>query len=182
MAQRRPKKLGADALWGYALTALGGRGHAVSELRDKLRKRAERAEDVEEVLGRLKRAGYLDDRKFAAAFAESRLSGQGFGRGRALRDLRAKRVAPAVAERAVQEAYGETDEVQLIESFLARKYRKISLGEYLADPRRLSAAYRRLRLAGFGAGNAIRVLKRYAEEADALEETDEEEPGGGEQG
>jgi regulatory protein len=177
MAQRRPTKLGAEALWKYALAALGGRGHSISELRDKLRKRAERAADIEDVLGRLKRAGYLDDRKFASSLAQSRLGGQGFGRGRALRDLRAKRVAPAVAEQAVQEAYAETDEVQLIESFLARKYRKISLGEHLADPRHLAAAYRKLRLAGFGAGNAIRVLRRYAEEADALEETDEEERG-----
>ena len=174
MDRRKPRKLAADALWDCALRALGGRAHSVSELRDKLRRRAELAADVDEVLARLKRTGYLDDRKFAASYAESHLSSQGFGRGRALRDLHAKRVAPVVAEQAVQEAYRDTDEVKLIEGFLERKYRKISLKEYLADPRHLNSAYRKLRLAGFSSPNAIRVLKRYAEEAEALESLDEE--------
>jgi SOS response regulatory protein OraA/RecX len=174
MDQRKPRKLAAEALWNSALRLLGGRAHSVSELRDKLRRRAERVADVDEVLARLKRAGYLDDRKFAASYAESHLSSQGFGRGRALRDLHAKRVAPAVAEQAVQEAYRDTDEVKLIEGFLERKYRKISLKEYLADPRHLNSAYRKLRLAGFSSTNAIRVLKRYAEQAEALESLDEE--------
>jgi regulatory protein len=175
MAQRMPKKLAADALWEYALRLLGGQARSVSELRDKLRRRAELVADVEEVLGRLKRAGYVDDRKFAASYAESHLNSQGFGRGRALRDLHAKRVAPAVAELAVQEAYRDTDEVKLIEAFLERKYRKVSLKDYLAEPRHLNSAYRRLRLAGFSSANTVRVLKRFAEEAESLESLDEED-------
>ena len=177
MDQRKARKLAAEALWEYALRALGGRAHSVSELRDKLRRRAERVADVDDVLVRLKRAGYLDDRKFAASYAESHLGSQGFGRGRALRDLRAKRVAPAVAELAVQETYRDTDEVKLIESFLDRKYRKVTLKDYLAEPSHLNSAYRKLRLAGFSSANAVRVLKRYAEEAEALESLDEEDRG-----
>ena len=177
MDQRKARKLAAEALWEYALRALGGRAHSVSELREKLRRRSEQMADVEDVLVRLKRAGYLDDRKFAASYAESHLGSQGFGRGRALRDLRAKRVAPAVAELAVQEAYRDTDEVKLIESFLDRKYRKVTLKDYLAEPRHLHSAYRRLRLAGFSSANAVRVLKRYAEEAEALESLDDEDRG-----
>jgi regulatory protein len=177
MDRRKPRNLSAEALWEYALRSLGGRAHSVSELRDKLLRRAEHVADVDEVLGRLKRAGYLDDRKFAASYAESHLGSQGFGRGRALRDLRAKRVAPAVAEQAVQEAYRGTDEVKLIADFLERKYRKVVLKDYLADPRHLNSAYRKLRLAGFSSGNAVRVLKRYAEEAEALESIDEEDRG-----
>lgn len=177
MDRRKPRKLAADALWEYALRSLGGRAHSASELRDKLLRRAEHLAEVDEVLGRLKRAGYLDDLKFAASYAESHLGSQGFGRGRALRDLRAKRVAPAVAELAVQEAYRDTDEVKLIESFLERKYRKVSLKDYLAEPRHLNSAYRKLRLAGFSSANAVRVLKRYAEEAEALDSLDEEDRG-----
>jgi regulatory protein len=169
MAQRKTKLLDLEALWGYALRALGGRAHSISELREKLSRRAGRAEDVEEVLGRLKRYGYLDDRRFAEAFTASRLGNKGFGRMRVLGDLRRKRVAPAVAEKAVQSAYSEVDEVALIEAFLERKYRKIPLPAYLAEPRHLAAAYRRLRLAGFSSGNAIRVLKRYAADAEDLE-------------
>jgi len=58
----------------------------------------------------------------------------------------------------------------VIEQFLARKYRGKNLAELLAEEKHLASAYRRLRTAGFGAGNSIRVLKRYAAQADLLEE------------
>ncbi|MCL6544346.1 MAG: recombination regulator RecX [Bryobacteraceae bacterium] len=176
MAQRKNVKLAGEALWQYALRALGRRAHSVAELRDKLRGKAESMAEADQVLRRLKESGYLDDRRFAASFAEVRLTSQGLGRSRALRELRARRVAPAVAEQAVREAYKDVDEVELIRNFLARKFRTVRLDEHLQDPRHLAAAYRKLRLAGFSAGNSIRVLKQYSEEADQLEETEEPRP------
>ncbi len=173
MAQRKPRLLGREALYEYALRALGGRAHSISELREKLRRRAEREEDAGEVLSRIKQMGYLDDRRFAQSYASWRLERDGFGRSRVLRELRQKRVAPAVADEAVKHAYSRTDEVQLIEDFLERKYRKTPLKPYLSDPRHLASAYRKLRLAGFSSGNAIRVLKQYAEQAEELESMEE---------
>lgn len=177
MAGQKSRKLDSEALWEYALRALGGRAHSASELRGKLRRRAERAGDVAGILRRLKSYGYMDDRRFAGNFAASRLQNQGFGRFRVLRDLRLRGVAPNLAEQAVQEAYRDTDEMRLIEGFLRRKYRKTPLAEFLAGPRNLAAAYRRLRLAGFSSGSVLRVLKRYAREPELLEslETPEEE-------
>ncbi len=174
MAQRKPRLLDREALWEYALRALGGRAHSVSELAEKLRRRAGRDEDVKDVLSRLKQASYLDDRRFAQFYAAARLEGAGLGRMRVLRDLRAKRVAPAIAEQAVKTAYQEVDEVHLVESFLERKYRRVQLDAYLADPRHMAAAYRKLRLAGFSSGNAIQVLKRYSERADELASLEDE--------
>lgn len=175
MAQRKSAKLAGEALWQYALRVLGRRAHSVAELREKLRGKAESMTEADQVLRRLKEAGFLDDRQFAASFAEVRLSSQGFGRARALRELRARRVAPTVAEQAVREAYKDVDEVELIRSFLARKFRAVRLEEHLQDARHLAAAYRKLRLAGFSAGNSIRVLKQFSEAAGQLEEM--EEPG-----
>jgi regulatory protein len=136
---------------------------------------------VEAVLDRLKAHGYLDDRRYAEAFAGARVENKGFGRARVLRDLRERRVAPAVAREAVESAFDGRNEIELIEAFLARKYRNVPLAEYLSDPRRLASAYGRLRRAGFGASSSIRVLRRYAKSADALEEIGEppEEPGAG---
>src|SRR5919198_4943775 len=175
MRQRNERRLDRDALWEYALRAISGRAHSISEIRDKLRRRAARLEDVPDLLARLKSYGYLDDRQFAETFAAARLENQGFGRARVLRDLRVRRIAPKVAEHAVQEAFRETDEVQLIESFLARKYRRVSLGEFLADPKNLAAAYRKLRLAGFSSGNTLCVLKRHAREPEVLDGLEEAE-------
>src|SRR3954451_12353396 len=96
--ERKSRPLDADALWSYALKVLSGRAHSIGELREKLRRRAERTADIDDIVARLKEHGYLDDRRFAEGYAAARLSNQGFGRGRVIQDLRQRRVAPALAE------------------------------------------------------------------------------------
>jgi regulatory protein len=157
----------------YAARLLSARALSVSELREKLRRRASQTEDVDGVLSRLKTSGYLDDRKFANSFASWRRENQGFGKSRVLRDLLARRVAPAVAGQAAEAAFQGSDEIALIEQFLERKYRGKNLGALLAEEKHLASAYRKLRLGGFSSGNSIRVLKRYAAEADRLEGLEE---------
>src|ERR1035438_7409691 len=56
MDKRKPRHMDAEGLWIYALRALGGRAHSTGEMREKLARRAERAQDVETVLARLKRS------------------------------------------------------------------------------------------------------------------------------
>jgi regulatory protein len=173
MDERTPRRLAADALWAYALRVLGGRACSIGELREKLLRRAERAGDVGGILTRLKEYGYLNDQRFAQSFSTARLENQGLGKARVLSDLRKRRVAPAVAEKAVQEAYRGADETPLIEDYLRRKYRNTALETWLAEPKHLAAAYRRLRLAGFTAANSIRVLKRFAAQPELLDSLEE---------
>jgi regulatory protein len=178
MPRSAPKPLDIDGLMAYAARTLGGRAQSSSELREKLRRRAARKEDVDQVLSRLKDAGYLNDKRFAESFANWRRDNAGFGKTRVVRDLMARRVAPALARQATDAAYVESDETAMIEDFLARKYRGKDLNALLTEEKHLAAAYRKLRGAGFSGGNSIRVLKRYAAEADRLEalaEVDENE-------
>ncbi len=170
-----PKKLDASALFEYALRSLSARAQSAGELRQKLARRAACAEDVAAVLLRLKEAGYLDDQRYADAIAASRLENQGFGKARVLRDLRQRRVSGAIAGKAVEDAYREADEIKLIEAYLRRKYRNVAFEEFLAEPKNLAAAYRRLRGAGFGSANAVRVLKRFASEPEMLDGLEDEE-------
>jgi regulatory protein len=182
MTLRKPKLLQAGQLLNLALRSLGGRAHSIGDLREKLRKRAERPEDVDAVIAKLKEAGYLDDRRFAENFASTRLENEGFGKMRVLRDLRQHRVAGSLAAQVTERAYQDTDETSLIEDFLKRKYRSKQLGAFLSEEKNLAAAFRRLRYAGFSAGASIRVLKRYAqqpESLDALESIDSDEEGPG---
>jgi regulatory protein len=174
MRDRKPKLLDEEGLRGAALRMLGARGYSTSELRDKLRRRAERVEDVDRVIAGLKEYGYLNDSRFAEAYAHARLHNEGHGSRRVLRDLRGKRVAPTVADRAVKQAFEGTEEITLVEQYLARKYRNTDLHQLLQDPTKLAAVYRRLRYAGFTAGPAISVLKRYANQAEELEDMDDE--------
>jgi regulatory protein len=174
MAPRKPKPLDAEALMAYAGQALASKALSSSELRIRLRARAARREDVDDVMARLKQAGYLNDRRFADSFANWRRENQGFGKMRVLRDLMARKVAPGVARQAADAAYQEADETALIEKFLERKYRGKDLGALLAEQKHLASAYRKLRGAGFSAGNSIRVLKRFAAEAERLEELEDD--------
>ena len=170
MAFRTPKPLDVEGLMNYAARALSARAYTVSELKTRLKKRAARQEDIETVLARLKEAGVMNDRRFAGSFAEWRRENQGLGKTRVLHDLMARRIAPAVARQAVDAAFEGVDETAMIQAFLERKYRGKDLGALLQDQKHLASAFRKLRAAGFSTGNSIRVLKRYAAEAERLEE------------
>jgi regulatory protein len=169
-----PKPLDKNRLMTFAAQALSARALTISELRDKLKRRAVEPSDVDEVLARLKESGYLNDQRFSESSASWRRDDGGFGKTRVLRDLMARRVAPAVAKQAAEAAFQGADEVAMIEAFLKRKYRGKDLGLLLKEEKHLSSAYRKLRTAGFSTGNSIRVLKRYAEQAELLEDVDNE--------
>lgn len=175
-APRRPKKLSGDALWEYALRALASRSHSTAELRRKLVRRAESVADVGATVTKLLEYKLLDDRKYSANFASSRLANEGFGRFRVLRDLHAKQVPQAVAQRAVAEIFEETDEQALAEGFLLRKYRGKDLPAFLGEPKNLASAYRRLRTAGFTSSVSFSTLKKFSlpdGNWEEFEETDE---------
>jgi regulatory protein len=169
MTQAKSRPLDDDALWSYALKVLGGRAHSTGELREKLRRRAERAGAVEDVLARLKDHGYLDDRRFAENFAAARLANDKFGRTRVVQDLRQRRVAPPLAERTVQQVYQDVNEEALIEEWVRRKYRLAPREGLFREDKDMASAYRRLLRAGFRSGEIVRVLKRFARHPDLLE-------------
>ena len=162
MATRKPKRLNSDGLWDYALRALGRRPHSEAELRQKLGRRAANPNDVAGTLARLREYGLADDRKFSELFAAARLQNEGFGRFRVLRDLRGKRVPPAIAGSAVEQVFAGTEEADLANAFLERKYRGKNLAEFLSQQKNLASAYRRLRTAGFSSAIALSVLKLHA--------------------
>jgi regulatory protein len=174
-ARGKPKMLDSEQLWNYALKALAGRAHSLHELRQKLLRRAERAADVPLTLAKLQEYGLADDRKFSDSLASARLENQGFGSQRVLRELRAKQVPDRVASEAVAQTYSGTAEHDLIDAFLARKYRNKNLPELLRDPKQLASAYRRLRTAGFSSSASLAALKRYASSVEEWEEPSEED-------
>ena len=169
MDERKPRRLDAAELWEYALKSLGARAQSIGELREKLRRRAERLGDIDRVLARLKEVGYLDDRRYAESFASARLSNEKLGRMRVTRELRARRVAPALAERTVEKVYQGVEEQKLIEEWIRRKYRTAPREGLFEDRKDLAAAYRRLARAGFRTGEILTVLKRFAKDPELLD-------------
>ena len=175
---RIPKKLSGEALWEYALRVLGGRAYSASELRQKLRRRAESPDDVNAVMSKLREYGLADDQRFSELFAAARLANAGFGQFRVLQELRSKQVAPAIAEQAVAGAFAGTDEKELAEKLLLRKYRGKDLAAFLSEEKNLASAYRRLRTAGFSSAATLSVLKRYSQRAGECEPADDSETTG----
>jgi len=178
MRERENRTLDADALWGYALKLLAARAYSSGELREKLKRRAGSAADVDTAIGRLKEIGYLNDQRFAESFAAARLAGEKLGKTRVLQDLRQRRVAPQVAERSVQKVYREVDEQALIEDWIRRKYRTAPREGLFAEQKDLASAYRRLARAGFRSAEIVRALKRFAKNPELLDGFEPPEEGG----
>jgi regulatory protein len=176
MNERTPKRFEADALWQYALKLLSGRAQSTGEIRQKLRMRALRPEDADQAIARLKELGYLDDRRFAESYAAARLGGDKLGRARVIRDLRQRRVAPALAETATGKVYEGVDEAAMIEDWIRRKYRSAAREGLFQEDKEMASAYRRLAHAGFRSGNIIRVLKRFARNPELLDSFEPPEP------
>jgi regulatory protein len=170
---RKPAPLEYEKLMEYAVRTLAARAHSASELRRKLTRRAANRDDIQRVVAALKEAGAISDERFAESFAASRLANRGFGRQRVMRELRARQVGQKVAAEAVASAYRDTDEPELIDNYIVRKFRGKDLPTFLADEKNLQSAYRKLRMAGFGAGNSIRALRKYSQRADELEDSPE---------
>jgi regulatory protein len=175
MGAGKKPALDQNSLWEYALRILSQRAYSVGEVRQKLSKKADSNATLQAVMTKLREYGLTDDHKFSEAFASARLQNSGFGRFRVLQDLRAKRVASAVAEGAVNKAFAGTDEQQLIEQFLSRKYRAVDLSQFLQEEKNLASAYRRLRTAGFSSGGSLAALRRYSRRVEDWSEPEEAE-------
>ena len=174
MAFGQPRRLERDDLREYGMKLLSGRALTASEFRDKLRRRAADLGDIDGIILQLKEYGALNDQTYAEHFAETRAGSGNFGKQRVVSDLMRKRVAPKLAEKAVSDAFSGTNEVEMVQLWLARKYRGKDLGTLLREPSKLASVFRRLRMAGFSSGPSIQVLKRFAAEAEQLEGMDEE--------
>jgi len=108
-----------DKTMAFALRLLAAKPRSRAELRERL---GEKCDDdaVAEVISRLEELGYVDDKKFAASFAATRIATRPLGRVRLRRDLQRRKVSGEVAESAMNEVYGETNEETLIEKAIAK--------------------------------------------------------------
>ncbi len=168
------RKLAAEELFEYSVRYLGLRACSSEELRTRLRARAASLADVDATISRLKEIGYLNDQRFAESFAANRVENNGFGRMRVLNDLRSRRVTGHLAESAVEQAFEGKTESGLIDAYIERRMPSI-FGRKVEDERKLMAAYRRLRRAGFSSGGIMTALKRLAARPELIDEPPEEE-------
>jgi len=123
--------------------------------------------DMDQVVARLVGLKYLSDTRFAQDFTRLRKENQGFGRRRVAQDLGAKGVGKELADAALEQAFGETDEVEL-----ARKYCERKRIPPPKEPKEVQRVMGRLMRAGYSPGAVFKVLKDWKIEVEEIDMTE----------
>lgn len=106
----------------YAVKILAGRDHSEAELRRKLALKGFPDLAADSVVGKLRSLGYVDDERFARAWAESAIrNGRGYG-CRLRADLSRRGVAEDVIGHTLQKVGEEHDESAVLADLMARKF------------------------------------------------------------
>jgi regulatory protein len=107
-----------------ALNLLSYKPRSLAEMRARLMEKDWAEEEiVGQVLARLEELGYLNDEEFAANFANSRLAEKPIGRSRLRRDLLRKKLPSETVENALDEAYEQESEEELIDRAIGKRLR-----------------------------------------------------------
>ena len=110
------------------------------ELADKLQDKEFADPIITAVLEHVTRLGYLDDGKFAAQWAASRIRSRGFGRRRLEQELRIKGISSAIIKDTLNTLLEEAPEAETARKEAEKKLRTLT---------RFEPEVRRRRLAGF---------------------------------
>jgi len=171
--KRSKKNYDEEALYEYAIGALGRRMRTVAEIKRLMRNRvgAQPHGDllVEVVVARLKAQHYLNDSRYAESYSRFRKENEKFGRLRVVQDLKAKGVHGDIIEDAVRAAYENINEEQLAREFLRRK----RLAKP-ADQKQAARIFRALVRAGFSSRVIFRILKRWDVDDETISALEEE--------
>jgi len=156
------------------------RPRSVAEVRRALEKKFPGNPANEEATARLRTLGYLNDKKFAEQLASSLARNRSFGRFRVRRELKAKLVDFRHIEPAIEDAYEETSERDLLNRTLERKICTLKLP---LTPARFGSLCQSLLRRGFAADAIMKAvrsrpeLRRAAEDVDLTELEDEAKKG-----
>ena len=138
----------------FVVNSLAAKAQSVAEIAAKLASRGVASDEAASVIDEALRLGYLDDAELAGQLARGFVT-RGYGRRRAEAALRRRGLADAVAEVALESAYGSADEVALARRALGPR----SVADDAA--RRRAVAF--LRRRGFSGGAAWEAVRRTAE-------------------
>lgn len=121
-------------LYEKTLNLLSYRQRSEWELRDYLRRKKQDDNDIEKTLSKLSENGYVDDRRFAKSWVETRRLLKPMSQKRLRLELRQKRIADDIIDEILAE--DETNELDVLKEIIERKAKrypdKQKLMQYLA--------------------------------------------------
>jgi len=120
-----------------AVNLLTYKPRSIKELRERLlEKEWTNGEIVEEVIDKLKGYGYLNDVQFASNFASSKLRQKPIGKRVLKQKLMMKKLDKETIDEAVENAFEETPEVEIIEQAVAKRLRQKGKPETREDSKK----------------------------------------------
>jgi len=122
LKSKNTEPLTSAQLYHYALRLLTGRDYSVARLRQKLAAREAAEGDLEDVILRLQREGWVDDVRYAARFAESALSSGRFYGARLRMEMRRRGFTADVVNETLAPLLAESDEISEVRSATERRY------------------------------------------------------------
>jgi regulatory protein len=148
------------------------RPRSVGEVRRALEKKFPASPANEEAIAKLRSLGYLNDKKFAEIMAASLARNRGYGRFRVRRELKSRLVDYRTIEPALEEAYEDTNERELLNRTIEKKIRTMKLP---LTPSKLNSLCQSLIRRGFAADaimKAVRARPELKPVADHVDLTD----------
>jgi regulatory protein len=142
-------------LYVLAVKALTRRPYPIRELKYKLSQGCSDSARVNQVIERLKDAGYLDDREYAELFIQNRRNRR--GRSRIANELQARGINSELVKEVLDQSYPESGEQELLERALDKKLRTLSAP---IDAKKRAKLYNHLLRCGFPSEAIRRELDR----------------------
>jgi regulatory protein len=149
-----------DSAYIAALKMLGRRELSERQVRQRLARRGYDDESIDEAIARLTTDRSLDDERAARAMAHAETTLKKRGTMRVKRRLEAAGIAPAIAARAIQEAFQAIDADALAAAALQKRLRG---REEIADQREFQRLYRFLIGQGFEPDRVLALLRRHVQ-------------------
>ena len=155
----QPGRSEAERAIDLAWKAVGAGERTAFELRTYLENKKIEPAAIEEAVGELTDAGFLNDADYARRFAEDRRAVQSWGRDRIARDLLRRGIEPHLIERAL-DAWDARDELEAALGVLGERWPTAPV-----DDRERSRAWQLLVRRGYGSELAYEALRRHGREA-----------------
>jgi regulatory protein len=144
----------------YSFLLLKFRQRSEKEIRNRLERKEFAIKVIEEVLAFLKEKGFLDDRRFAVAWTESRLK-KPFGLRRVKQELRIKGIAAEIIDQVCAEAGARYPENKIVDVIALKKLRNYADKDTVTQKRRL---YGYLIRRGFSSDVIAEAINRLVKE------------------
>lgn len=157
LISRNTEPLTPERAYQYALRLLTGRDYTTVRVRQKLALREVAEVDLEAVILRLQREGWLNDRRYAERFAESALSSGRYYGARLRMEMRRKGFDADVVDETLAPLLAESDEVSEARSTVDRRYPGFSYAAASDRDKRRVVGF--LQRRGFGFSAIMRALR-----------------------